>query len=455
MTISGIFQRQAHKTPDKIAVIVCGQSWTYASILNLVAQQAHILRLNGLKRRDHVMTQLTGIDLIIMMLAAADVGICIVPVSPGMPQEILAGVYGKTDCKFLINSSFEPFNTENYGVRLPGTGMPDDLFLLITTSGSTGSPKPIMLTQNTKLIRVEALIDSYAIADDDRILISTPMHHSMGQRIALAALLTGATIVLLERWSPELWLDAMIEHKITFAVPVATQLKQISANVEYERHSMNSMRLVLSTSSFLHEDVILHLERTLNCDVFNCYGTTEIAVATSMENDCSLQSVGKPSSTIHVRIGEDGEIQVFTPLLFDGYYKQLELTQSSMDGGYFKTGDIGELDSQGNLFYLGRIKELVVVGGAKVFPQDVEGVVSTIPGIAECAAFSVPDNALGEIVGVAVVMAAGVEPTSLKQIQRFCAPRLMDEQLPRALFILDTLPRTESGKIQRNKLGGK
>jgi long-chain acyl-CoA synthetase len=149
--------------------------------------------------------------------------------------------------------------------------------------------------------------------------------------------------------------------------------------------------------------------------------------------------------------GEIGEIVCRTPMLFGGYFKKSELTRKAMWGDYFRTGDLGKLDEQGFLYFCGRKKDLIVTGGINVYPTDIETVLSTHPLVAECAAFPLPDERLGEIVAVAIVPADAVA-FNQKLIRAHCAASLADFQQPRKYFILEALPRNGMGKIMKQTL---
>lgn len=459
MTISRQFYETAMRNQNKVAIIqghgLTQRQITYSGLLSLVQQQAHILRLNGLKRHDHIMVQLTGIDFVVILLAAADSGICIVPLGKDAMRETVGKAYQACDCKFLISEGFEPVAEGVNSVRLKFQGQQDDRLLIITTSGSTGDPKPILLKQKTKLARVEMMNELYSCTADDVTLVSTPLHHSMGQRLALMSALKGGTLVLMDGWSVERWHELVREHEVTFAVPVASQVKQIVAADEY----LPTMRCMVSSSALLDAPNIGTARR--GYPLFNCYGTTEVSIATSTDSTTPPGSVGKPINGVTISFA-GGEILVKTPLLFDGYHNRTDLTETAMTAdGYFKTGDIGSDDANGCLYYLGRIKELINVGGTKVYPQDVECVVSRYPAVIECAAFPQTDDALGEVVALAIVLSeTDMQAAALfdwtREMQKLCLPFLTDEQLPRAVRVTtEPLPRTETGKLQRGKLAEK
>jgi long-chain acyl-CoA synthetase len=150
--------------------------------------------------------------------------------------------------------------------------------------------------------------------------------------------------------------------------------------------------------------------------------------------------------------GEAGEIACKTPMIFGGYFKRPDLTRAAMWGEYFRTGDIGRLDQDGFLYFLGRKKDVIITGGINVYPADVESAVSEHASVAECAAFPVPDERLGEIVAVAVVPRSP-GPFDRRALRFHCAERLADFQQPRKYFVVDALPKNNMGKVMQHTLG--
>jgi long-chain acyl-CoA synthetase len=221
---------------------------------------------------------------------------------------------------------------------------------------------------------------------------------------------------------------------------------------------------VVSSSAPLDADVKERLVAALKSDFHECYGASEIAIASNLASDTppdKLASVGKPAYGVDIKIladngaeaapGEAGEIACRTPMLFGGYYKKPDLTRAAMWGDYFRTGDLGRFDADGYLYFLGRQKDIIITGGINIYPSDVERAAAAFPPVREVAAFAVPDEKLGEIVGLAVVPD---DPArfDLRGLRFHCAETLADFQQPRKFLILDALPRTALGKLARRRL---
>jgi long-chain acyl-CoA synthetase len=197
-----------------------------------------------------------------------------------------------------------------------------------------------------------------------------------------------------------------------------------------------------------------------SCDFHECYGTSEIAIASNLNGVASikLHSVGNAAPGVDILIignndevltaGEAGEIVCRTPMLFGGYFKQPELTKNAMWGDYFRTGDTGKLDAEGFLYFLGRCKDIIVSGGINIYPADIESVVERQGSVRESAAFAFPDDRLGEVVALAIVP-SDAQTFNLRTLRLYCGQQLADFQQPRHFFIIDELPRNGMGKLMK------
>ncbi|HFD86547.1 MAG TPA: long-chain fatty acid--CoA ligase, partial [Gammaproteobacteria bacterium] len=338
-------------------------------------------------------------------------------------------------------------------------------YILTMTSGSTGDPKPIGLTQATKFERAMSAIGLYQVSADDRILAATPLYHSLAERLALMAMISGATLVLKSRFSATQWMNTVREQRVSFTIAVSSQLKQVAGHLACHQDDFShTLRCVVSSSALLEPPVKAALIKRLDCDFHECYGASEIAIATNLspgDAERKVSSVGRPIPGVEVMIvgdrdqpmepGQVGEIVCRTPLSFSGYYQKHEKTVAAWWHEYFRTGDLGKLDEEGFLYYIGRKKELIISGGINIYPSDIEAVIGDVAGVDEVAAFAMDDSALGEVVAVAVVPMAGSKP-ALKALRLHCARNLSDYQIPRKILLVESLPRNSMGKVVRRDL---
>ncbi len=499
-SISHIFFDNVLSNQDKIAIWSESGSLTYKQLGTLVSRWSCAMDRCGVGHGEHVGVLLSNsIEFVALMLVAADLGLMLVPLDVSLPVPGVHRAFLATEVKHVVSTSriirvlhkSEKFDFSfvdglwlSLDEETPGTnvlknliktipldikplyhGESDDPYILTMTSGSTGDPKPIMLTQQTKIERVGAAVSMYGVTATDRTMAASPLYHSLAERLVLIPLLTGGTSILLARFSPSVWVRCVYEQSVSFTIAVSSQLGQIAKELEaHDEISTNGLRCVVSSSALLNFQVKVALLSKLQCDFHECYGASEIAIASNLHIVAAtkkLNTVGRAVPGVEIKIliendkvaapGEVGEIACKTPMIFGGYYKRPEQTRDAMWGDYFRTGDLGKLDEDGFLYFMGRKKEVIITGGINVYPPDIESVLSDHPMVKENAAFPFPDDCLGEVVAVAIVP---MDPAGfqMRKIRHYCAEQLADYQQPRKLFVVDELPKNEMGKIMKHLL---
>lgn len=478
--------------PEKVVLIVGADSWTYSDLKQSIDQQCHQFRQAGLVPGDRLVSLLpNGWHASLLLLAAAQYRLTYVPVPLSSTQESLVTACNSVDASALVVWHGIVDELSNEAVRYPlfiarpntscalaqvealkqqdnarvSDQCNDDAipFILTMTSGSTGAPKPIALSQLTKFKRASAAADLYQLCSDDKTLIATPLYHSLAQRLLLLSLLIGGTAVVLPNYTQALWLACIEQYQITFTIAVSSQLAQLDFTRAATARQLSSINTLVSSSALLDSDVKKRLVDNLSCRLFECYGASEVAIATSIEFTSQAPSgtVGKALTGVDIRIVDEagcdclprqvGEIWVSSPYEFSGYYRQSVATASAFSGVFFKTGDLGYLDEQEYLYYAGRKKDLIISGGINIYPQDIESAIASLPGVEQVAAFPLPDKSLGEVVAVAIVATKEVVLN-----QDYLAMQLIDSladfQFPRHWFFVQALPTTALGKVQRYRL---
>lgn len=497
--LASLFYENVKDTPDKLAIWCDGKKATYKEMGELVSRYSNLLLSLGASYGDHIAIPMNNsIESVALFFSAADLGICIVPINPSLPLEAVKTAMQAGDIKHLIaRKSFfvdceksGGLNVSGFSICLdqeyPGTTpfakisemsaeRPEvehdvdgsESLILTMTSGSTGIPKPIDISQDNKYERSMAHVRVYKIVKDDLILAATPLYHSLAERLVILPLIYGATSILLPRFTPAIWLKCVEEQKPTFTIAVSAQLAQILELLKQPNApKITSFRSIVSSSALLEASVKYQLIDLLQCEFHEMYGASEVSTVTDIcfqEVKDKQKSVGKPFDEAQIRIlrdnsdadgsidcalGEVGEIAVKSKLQCKGYYKQESMMQAAMIDGYFRTGDLGYLDADGYLYFAGRKKELIITGAINVYPHDIDVVIAKLPEVEECAAFSYPDEKLGEIVALAVVPKANQE-INLRSLKTYCAKNLADFQQPHKIFVVDKLPKNAMGKLQR------
>ena len=496
--LAELFYQNAVQTPEKLAIWCDGKTMTYREMADFVSRYSNLLLENGVEYGDHVAIPMNNsIESVALFFAAADLGVCLVPLNPTLPLEAVKAAMHFGDMKHLIaRRSFFAEMEKHGGVEVPGVSIcldgefagaipfetvwqmsaerptvdcitGDESLILTMTSGSTGNPKPIDISQNNKYDRAMAHIRVYSITKEDRILAATPLYHSLAERLVILPLMLGATSILLPRFTPALWLNCAKEQKPTFTIAVSVQLAQILELLrQADAPEITTFRAIVSSSALLEEAVKLELIEKLNCEFHEMYGTSETSTVTNIcfqKNPNKQKSVGIPFDEAKIRILRDendtdfdtdckpyevGEIACLSSLLCKGYYNQDAMMAAAKVDGYFRTGDLGYVDEDGYLYFSGRKKEIIITGAVNVYPHDIDAVVSKMPEVQECAAFSYPDARLGEVVALAVVPKEDCT-VNLRSIKTYCARNLADFQQPHKIFVVDKLPKNAMGKLQR------
>lgn len=359
---------------------------------------------------------------------------------------------------------FEDLRTD--AVR-PVPPLPDaeKLAVLLYTSGTSGRPRAAMLTHRALLANLAqmARVQPAVFTGDDVVLGALPLFHVYGLNAVLGNVLWHhARLVLVEHWDPISALD-LIEEQGCSVLPVAPPVfhRWLAAPNLPER--LGTVRLVLSGSAPLAPEVVEEFTRATGIPVHQGYGLTEAApvvASTVCSTTLQARSVGAALPGIDIRLidemgalieGEDpGEIEVRGDNLFSGYWPD------GSDGpdaqGWWSTGDVGFLDAAGDLFLVDRVKELVIVSGFNVYPSEVEEVLREVLGVREAAVIGVADPGTGEAV-VAYVVAPEADPVALTAaIREHAADRLAGFKRPTRIEVVDELPLTVTGKVQKGRL---
>lgn len=349
----------------------------------------------------------------------------------------------------------------------------DDLALLLFTSGTTGTPKGVGLTHRNLRANLQALlVETWEMSEHDRLLHALPPHHLHGLGLGLyGTLYAGNATVLLERFDPSVVLRALGPHRISVFMGVPTMYHRMTEAVEADNElerlvSLSSMRVFTCGSAPLSPETFRRFQQRFGFTIVERYGLTETAINSSnpLHGPCKPGSVGRPLPGVEIGIfdpqtkqkftnGELGEIWVRGPNVFSGYWHNPEATAVAFHANWFRTGDLGAFDADGYLSILGRMKELIIVGGTNVTPGEVEVVLETEAGVAECAVVGVPDPDLGERIAAFIVLRSGEDATVLEKRLRAKAEQdLASYKRPRLYRFIDTIPRNAMGKVERSKL---
>ena len=347
---------------------------------------------------------------------------------------------------------------------------PDDIALLLHTSGTTSRPKLVPLKHRNLFLSAQAVGKVLEISPGDRCLAIMPMFHIHGLVAGLlASLAAGACVVCAPGFQATSFFSWLDSSRATWYTGVPTMHQAILARARHNAPilSRHRLRLIRSSSAPLLPAVWEHLEAVFGVPVLNAYGMTEAAHQIS---SVPIRKVGGRRSSVGVssgpqvaimdprgnlvRPGERGEVVLRGEQIIDGYLKPAEANTAAFLHGWFHTGDEGWMDADGVLTLTGRLKEMINSGGEKISPYEVEDALLMHPGIAQAVAFAAPHAMLGEQVMAAVVVRDG-ERVLERELLHLAAGLLASCKLPRQVVFVDEIPRGATGKVQRIGMAGR
>ncbi len=361
------------------------------------------------------------------------------------------------------------------GISTPGLPSPvrvqsaTEVAVLQYTGGTTGVPKAAMLTHRNLVANALQCGAWFNVASQEReiVLASIPYFHVYGMTVAMTyPLLAGATIVLETRPDVDEILKLIDKYHPTQFPGVPALYNGINHHPKRAEYDLRSIRICLSGSAPLPLEVAKQFEATTGGSLVEGYGLSEtspVTHANPIRGERRAGSVGLPVPNTDQRVVdletgtrplppmEAGELCVKGPQVMAGYYHQPEETAAVLQDGWFRTGDIAYLDADGYCFIVDRKKDLINVGGMKVYPREVEEVLFQHPAVADAAVVGVPDAELGEVVRAFVVARAGTNPTAEELIQ-FVRERVAHYKAPRVVEFRNSLPRSGVQKVLRREL---
>ncbi len=344
----------------------------------------------------------------------------------------------------------------------------DDTAVILYTSGTTGKPKGAELTHMNMLLNARLSDSMYPRADHDVHLITLPLFHSFGQSVQLnSGFYNRATLVLLDRFSPDAALRLMDQENVTIFAGVPTMywamLNYPDANkYDLEKISHN-LRLCFSGGAAMPVEVMKAFEEKFNVEILEGYGLSETSPVATFNRMGQRKpgSIGVPVWGVWVRLvdqhdqdvgtNELGEIVIRGHNVMKGYYKRPEATAEAMRNGWFHSGDIGRRDEDGFIYIVDRVKDMIIRGGFNVYPREIEEVLMTHPAVSLVAVVGVQHERHGEEVKAYVILKEGNQLTETELVA-WSKQNMADYKYPRIIEFRETLPMTATGKILKNEL---
>lgn len=348
--------------------------------------------------------------------------------------------------------------------RLPTT-RPDDLAVLLYTSGTTGAPRGVCLTHDNLNANVRACIQHTHMTPEQVFLGVLPLFHAFGlTTMLLAPTLIGATVLYQPRFQPAQVLSSLVDDRVSIFMATPSMYAALAHAKTMSPDAFRSVHLPISGGEPLPMSLWKQYRNDYGVNLLEGYGMSETSpvISTNLPWKCREGTVGTALPNVQVAVrndrgetllpGEQGEICIRGPSVMRGYYNKPADTAAILSrDGWLRSGDLGRLDADGFLSITGRIKDLIIVGGENVFPREIEAVLEMHPGVAESCVIGMPDASRGEVVVGFVVPREGasVQPIELRE---HCRDYLAGYKVPRRIFIDQNLPRGPTGKVLKRAL---
>ena len=490
MLVQDFLTESARRLPDKVALACGEQRLTYREMDAASTQLASTLRRRGVARGDRVVVFAENSPLAaISFWAALKADAVVSMINAGTRAEKLAWLLENCRATALIASpQLEAtaraaaaksrwlkcvlFSAEPGGDAPPPRRNIDiDLAMIIYTSGSTGEPKGVMLTHRNVLAAAESISGYLGLAEDEVILGALPLSFDYGLYQMLMAFRAGARLVLEKSFAfPAQILQDVARERVT-ALPGVPTMFATFADMDLREFDLSSIRIVTNTAAALpHKHVVFLAQLFPKARIFSMYGLTECKRCTFLPPEDLLRKPGSVGIAIpntelwlvdendrRVGPGVTGQLVIRGATVMRGYWEKPEETAQRLRPGplpgeqVLYTGDLCRLDEDGYLYFVARMDDVIKSRGEKVAPREVENALAEIEGVREAAVIGVPDEILGAAVQAFVAPRKGarlVEGELLKE----CRRRLEPFMVPKSIAILESLPRTGNGKIDKAAL---
>ena len=344
----------------------------------------------------------------------------------------------------------------------------DSPVLLVYTSGTTGVPKGAVHTQAALLANARASQWAHGFADGDKVLSTLPLFHVGGLCIqTLPALLAGIEVVLHPRFDPTAWLDEMNTSRPTLSLLVPATMRAVFEHARWTETSLDCLRGLMTGSSTVP---LAYLEtwHARGVPVGQVYGTTETGpVSIVLRLPDALARVGAsgwPQPEAQVKLidtqgqevgpGETGEVCIRAANLMRGYWQADGQAGIGLQDGWFHSGDLGQRAADGCITIVGRSQDMVISGGENIYPAEIENLLVSLPGVAECAVVGLPDARWGEVPVAVLARAPDASGQALDEgaVLAHLQSRIARFKLPRRVVFMDSLPKSALGKVQKPQL---
>lgn len=495
MTIYSYLQKQAKKYGDKSFICFKEEDISYNDMLTRSNQTARWLQMHGITKGDTVAVMCMNSPFFYdIWFGCAAIGAIILPINTASTVRELHYLLEHSDSKgFFYDDSIitdehlemaHGFSLAFYQNLSPEWRLelskldnrclevdvlPSDISAIMYTSGTTSKPKGVMITHENYLFAGHSAVLYQRLTPEDRYLIFLPLFHVNSQYYtSMAMFVVGGTILLLEKFSASTFWDEVVKLQPTVSSFVATIIKillELQVHPNERKHHIRQIGYGL----FVNKHDIAKFQERFGIKLLQWYGMTE-SITTNIvtplyeempeDPDTGILAMGKPGLAQEIKIVDEnsnevppftvGQIIIKSPSLMKGYYKNEIETNKTLRDGWLYTGDNGYRNEEGFIWFVDRGKDLIKRAGENISSVEIENVISSYPGVTDCAVIGVPDNLREESI-VAYISTDGTNIPE-EEIRTYCEKQLSKFKIPQEFHFIEEFPRTSIGKIQKNIL---
>ena len=497
--VADVARDQARDRPHEAALWFEGRQTTFAELDALSSQCANALIAAGVRPGDHIAVLAKGReDFFVLWFGALKARACLTPVNWRLAPAEIAFILKDADARLLVCGEayaqtaadmlgecpaireviqYEPGHAawpdfrgwigRQSAVDPKLAGEANDDVIQLYTSGTTGLPKGVQLTEANYACLFDSATRQWArFAPGDAVLVAMPLFHVAGANMGMLGLYQGARSIVMAEADPAKILELIQTHAISQAFLVPALINMILQHPALKAADLTCLEKVYYGASPISEDVLVSAQKRFGASFTQLYGLTEtIGLGTYLPPEAHegarLRSCGMPSPGVEVRVTLDGraaaplevgEIEIRSAGVMKGYWNRPEATAEAIDTeGWFRSGDAGYFDADGYLYVHDRVKDMIVSGGENIYPAEVENALFSHPQIADAAVIGVPDERWGEAVKAIVVVHPGTNPDPAAIIAH-CHGLIARYKAPKSVDFVDVLPRNPSGKVLRREL---
>ncbi|MFA7504493.1 MAG: class I adenylate-forming enzyme family protein [Burkholderiaceae bacterium] len=496
-TLPDLVRVHAGLWPEQAALVQDGEQLDYATLDRLVDRAAAAMQRDGIHAGDVVaICSLNSIRYAVAFVAALRAGAAVAPLAPLTTPQALGLMLDNCDAKILFADGAgngvaavdhaahspravglddaTPFQGFDQWLAPEGTAPaairadPEAVFNIIYSSGTTGTPKGIVHTNQLRWPQICSVALSL-YQPDSVTLVSTPLYSNTTLVSFLPALGCGGTVVLMKKFDPATYLALAAKHRVTSSMLVPVQYRRLMEHPDFDRHDLSSFRVKFSTSAPFSAALKAEVLRRWPGALVEFYGMTEgggSCMLLAHEHPDKLESVGQPMAGHDIRIidedgveleaGGIGEIVGHSPFMMAGYNKEPEKSAATIwtdptGKRFIRTGDIGRFDEDGFLTIMDRAKDTIISGGFNIYPSDIEAVLVQHEAVAEAAVVGVPSDRWGETPIAIIVPNEGAGATA-DEIREWANARLGKTQRISSAWFAAALIRNDIGKVSKRHL---